>query len=122
MRSVSNPQAVSHHYVIGLRKDGTGFQPKPRFRLSVIALVQICDVWTITTSLLPLSRRITLMARVGCFHHIGTFLLFAASILLLITTITAPVVSRIPILYVALGNSAAGQISYGTFGYCVGGG
>jgi len=56
------------------------------------------------------------MARVGFFHHVGTFLLFAASILLLVTTITAPVVTNLSILYVNLGSSS---ITYGTFGYCV---
>ena len=56
------------------------------------------------------------MARVGFFHHVGTFLLFAASILLVITTITAPVVSYLSILYV---RGQSSSITYGTFGYCV---
>ena len=58
------------------------------------------------------------MARVGFFHHIGTFLLFAASVLLLVTTITAPVISNLSILQVTLGGQSS-SITYGTFGYCV---
>ena len=56
------------------------------------------------------------MVQVGFAHHIGTFLLFVSSILLIVTTITAPVVSNISMLYVDLGTSS---ITYGTFGYCV---
>ncbi len=56
------------------------------------------------------------MARVGCLHYVGTFLLFAASMLLLVTTITSPVVSSLSILYVG---GPTSSITYGTFGYCV---
>jgi len=56
------------------------------------------------------------MARTGVFHHIGTFLLFAAAILLLITTISSPVVNHIGLLKVKLQNSET--VSFGTFGYC----
>ncbi|CAN8106414.1 unnamed protein product [Discula destructiva] len=58
----------------------------------------------------------------GFFHHLGTFLLFAATILLVITTITAPVVNDLGVLKVNLGNATSShqtQIVYGTFGYCV---
>jgi hypothetical protein len=60
------------------------------------------------------------MARL--FHHIGTFLLFVAAILLLITTITAPVIRDISMLKVYLTNFTDirnSSITFGTFGYCV---
>jgi len=62
------------------------------------------------------------MARTGLFHHVGTFLLFAASILLLITTISAPVIKDISILKVTLTNSSNARhssVTFGTFGHCV---
>ena len=62
------------------------------------------------------------MARTGIFHHVGTFLLLVATALLLVTTITAPVVNDIAILKVNLGNRTSGArsaVSFGTFGYCV---
>ncbi|KAI0406009.1 pali-domain-containing protein [Xylaria palmicola] len=72
------------------------------------------------------------MARTGFIHHIGTFFLFAATVLLIITDISAPVVSSISILKVELGtNSRSGlfsdddddnrfpTITFGTFGYCL---
>jgi hypothetical protein len=62
------------------------------------------------------------MAKTGIFHHIGTFLLFASAILLLITTISAPVVHDIAILKVTLANSSAlrhSSVTFGTFGHCV---
>ncbi|KAI9644230.1 hypothetical protein NHQ30_007585 [Ciborinia camelliae] len=58
----------------------------------------------------------------GFIHHIGTFLLFASAILLLITTISAPVINDIGILKVRLTNGTGGHhsvVSFGTFGYCV---
>ncbi|KAI1423704.1 pali-domain-containing protein [Xylaria sp. FL1777] len=68
------------------------------------------------------------MARTGFFHHIGTFFLFAATILLIITDISAPVVSSISLLRVDLGTNARStlfddddrfpSITFGTFGYC----
>ncbi|KAF4609813.1 hypothetical protein G7Y89_g15810 [Cudoniella acicularis] len=60
------------------------------------------------------------MANTGIFHHIGTFLLFAASILLLITTITSPVVNDIAILKVKLSDGTT-SVNFGTFGYCISG-
>jgi len=62
------------------------------------------------------------MAKTGIFHHVGTFLLFAASILLLITTISAPVVNDIAILKVTLTNRSDirnSAVTFGTFGHCV---
>jgi hypothetical protein len=56
------------------------------------------------------------------FHHIGTFLLFAAAILLLVTTISAPVIGDIPILKVMLTNFTDirnSSVTFGTFGHCV---
>lgn len=61
------------------------------------------------------------MARTGFFHHIGSFLLFAATILLLVTTISAPVVDDISMLKVDLSNATSDHqsaITFGTFGYC----
>lgn len=62
------------------------------------------------------------MANTGIFHHVGTFLLFAAAVLLLITTITAPVVPDFAILKVTLTNQSSirhSSVTFGTFGYCV---
>ncbi len=62
------------------------------------------------------------MAKTGIFHHVGTFLLLAAAVLLLITTISAPVINDIPILKVVLTNqsdSRNSSVSFGTFGHCV---
>jgi hypothetical protein len=56
------------------------------------------------------------------FHHVGTFLLFAAAILLLITTISAPVIKDIPILKVMLTNFTDirnSSVIFGTFGHCI---
>jgi len=62
------------------------------------------------------------MAQTGFFHHIGTFLLFAAFALLLVTTITSPVVNDIAILKVTLTNftnARNSSVTFGTFGHCV---
>lgn len=62
------------------------------------------------------------MAKTGLFHHVGTLFLFAAAILLLITTISAPIVNDISLLEVTLTNSSAlrhSSVTFGTFGYCV---
>jgi len=61
------------------------------------------------------------MARsTGFFHHIGTFLLFAATILLIVTCISAPVVHDLSLLRVDLGgdNGRGETVTFGTFGYC----
>ncbi|KAL2196466.1 actin cortical patch SUR7/pH-response regulator pali [Corynascus similis CBS 632.67] len=60
------------------------------------------------------------MARTGFFHHLGTFLLFAATVLLIITCISAPVVNDLAILKVDLGgdNGRGEHLTFGTFGYC----
>lgn len=54
---------------------------------------------------------------VGFFHHFGSFLLLAACVLLLITTITAPVIKNLAILRVDLQNGDT--VNFGTFGYCI---
>lgn len=62
------------------------------------------------------------MARTGIVHHVGTFLFFAAAILLLITTISAPVVKDIAILKVVLTNQTDirnSSVTFGTFGHCI---
>ncbi|KAI3326304.1 pali-domain-containing protein [Xylariaceae sp. AK1471] len=70
------------------------------------------------------------MARTGFIHHIGTFFLFAATVLLIITDISAPVVSDISLLKIELGSNGRRTdifdgdddrfpaITFGTFGYC----
>lgn len=57
----------------------------------------------------------------GFFHHVGTFLLFCATIFLLITTISAPVINNIGLLTVNLpdGSDKGSEVSFGTFGYCL---
>ncbi|KAI1162962.1 pali-domain-containing protein [Nemania serpens] len=73
------------------------------------------------------------MARTGFIHHIGTFFLFAATVLLIVTDISAPVVSDISILKIELGTNSRSSvfrddddniptITFGTFGYCTSGG
>ncbi|KAL8418103.1 hypothetical protein RB594_001646 [Gaeumannomyces avenae] len=61
------------------------------------------------------------MAVTGLVHHFGTFMLFSAVILLVITNITAPVVHNISLLRIDL-NDAQGQhnpaLTFGTFGHC----
>jgi len=62
------------------------------------------------------------MARTGLFHHIGTFLLFAAFALLLVVSISAPVINDIGLLKVTLTNASDlrhSSVTFGTFGHCV---
>lgn len=62
------------------------------------------------------------MARTGFFHHIGTFLLFAAFVLLLVTSISAPVINDLAMLKVDLTNGTAthhSSVRFGSFGYCI---
>ncbi len=62
------------------------------------------------------------MAKTGFFHHIGTLLLFIACILLLITTLSAPIVPGGGLLKVKLTNKTTtgthSEIHFGTFGTC----
>ncbi|KAI1370760.1 pali-domain-containing protein [Hypoxylon crocopeplum] len=64
------------------------------------------------------------MRQTGFFHHIGTFLLLAATVLLIITDISAPVVNNISMLRVDLDDRGTSidrhpSVTFGTFGYCV---
>ncbi|CAK7567293.1 MAG: hypothetical protein SEPTF4163_005256 [Sporothrix epigloea] len=61
------------------------------------------------------------MARTGFCHHIGSFLLFAATILLIVVSISAPVINHISLLKVQTSNISRGTtpaIEFGSFGYC----
>jgi hypothetical protein len=60
------------------------------------------------------------MARV--LHWLGVFLLFVSACLLLVTTISAPVVGDIAILKVMLTNETDfrhSSVTFGTFGHCI---
>ncbi|KAI1439114.1 pali-domain-containing protein [Xylaria sp. CBS 124048] len=70
------------------------------------------------------------MARTGFIHHIGTFFLLVATVLLIITDISAPVIADISLLKVELGtntrprlfggdHSELEKITFGSFGYCI---
>ena len=62
------------------------------------------------------------MANTGFFHHVGTFLLFAAFVLLLIASISSPVINDISMLKVNLANHTAhhnSSVTFGSFGHCV---
>ncbi|CAF9935098.1 hypothetical protein IMSHALPRED_010106 [Imshaugia aleurites] len=62
------------------------------------------------------------MARTSPLHWIGVIFLLIAAILLLITTISAPVIGDIAILKVTLANSSDirhSSVTFGTFGHCV---
>jgi len=50
-------------------------------------------------------------------HYFGVFCLFAAFALLLITSISSPVVNQIPMLKVTLANHST--VSFGSWGYCL---
>jgi uncharacterized membrane protein len=55
-------------------------------------------------------------------HYFGCFLLFTASILILFSTISAPIINSISLLRVDLDQQAGGlgsSVAFGTFGYCV---
>ena len=52
----------------------------------------------------------------------GVLLLFVSSILLLITTISAPIMNDVGLLRVTLRNQTHtrhSSVSFGTFGYCI---
>ncbi|MCJ1282938.1 hypothetical protein MMC26_002264 [Xylographa opegraphella] len=62
------------------------------------------------------------MARTSPLHWVGVAFLLIASILLLVTTISAPVIGDIAILKVMLTNQSAlrnSSVTFGTFGHCV---
>ncbi|KAK3325476.1 SUR7/PalI family-domain-containing protein [Apodospora peruviana] len=65
------------------------------------------------------------MARTGFFHHLGTFFLLSATVLLIVTCISAPVVHNISLLKVEFGDRSSYRydadrtwVAFGTFGYC----
>ncbi|KAJ4864121.1 SUR7/PalI family domain-containing protein [Trichoderma breve] len=54
------------------------------------------------------------------FHYFGTVLLLAATALLIVVSVTAPVVNDLSILKVDVsGSSTIDRITFGTFGYCI---
>ncbi|KAL7942169.1 actin cortical patch SUR7/pH-response regulator pali [Trichoderma barbatum] len=54
------------------------------------------------------------------FHYFGTVLLLAATALLIVVSVTSPVVNDLSILKIDFsGSSSIDRITYGTFGYCV---
>lgn len=54
------------------------------------------------------------------FHYFGTVLLLAATALLIVVSVTAPVVNDLSILKVDFaGRNSVDRITYGTFGYCI---
>ncbi|KAL9127520.1 MAG: hypothetical protein Q9175_007716, partial [Cornicularia normoerica] len=62
------------------------------------------------------------MAHTSPLHWLGVIFLFIAFILLLITTISAPVVRDIAILKVTLANSSSirhSSVTFGSFGHCI---
>jgi len=53
-------------------------------------------------------------------HHFGAFLLLIATALIIVTTISSPVVHDLGILKVDMSGSFRGsKVSFGTFGYCI---
>ncbi|MCJ1360484.1 MAG: hypothetical protein MMC33_010489 [Icmadophila ericetorum] len=62
------------------------------------------------------------MARTSPAHWVGVIFILIAALLLLITTISAPVIGDIAILKVTLTNSSVlrhSSVTFGTFGHCV---
>ncbi|EMR63686.1 putative ph-response regulator protein [Eutypa lata UCREL1] len=63
------------------------------------------------------------MARTGFIHHIGSFLLLVATVLLIVTSISAPTVHNLSMLRIEIDGSVANRdnpvITLGTFGWCV---
>lgn len=62
------------------------------------------------------------MARTGPLHWVGVIFILIASILLLICSISSPVIPDIAMLKVMLTNSSdirPSSVTFGTFGYCI---
>lgn len=53
----------------------------------------------------------------GVLHHVGTFLIFAAAVLLLVASISSPVVNTIALMKVRYNSGTT--VNFGTFGHCV---
>ncbi|RYP66309.1 hypothetical protein DL770_008816 [Monosporascus sp. CRB-9-2] len=62
------------------------------------------------------------MRQTGFIHHIGSFLLLVATVLLIVTSISAPAVKNISMLRVDMNRGAANSnnpvVTFGTFGWC----
>ncbi|RYP64534.1 hypothetical protein DL771_008723 [Monosporascus sp. 5C6A] len=62
------------------------------------------------------------MRQTGFIHHIGSFLLLVATVLLIVTSISAPAVKNISMLRVDMDGGAANRnnpvVTFGTFGWC----
>jgi hypothetical protein len=54
----------------------------------------------------------------GFLKHTGSFLLLAGAVLLLISTITSPVVDNLSLMRVYFNEDTQQHASFGTFGYC----
>lgn len=53
-------------------------------------------------------------------HYFGAFLLLVSTVLLIVVSISAPVVNDISLLWVDLDNSSpASEVTFGTFGWCI---
>lgn len=63
------------------------------------------------------------MRQTGFIHHIGSFLLLVATVLLIVTSISAPTVKNISMLRVEIDGGVTDRdnpvITFGTFGWCV---
>lgn len=68
-------------------------------------------------------KELATMARTGFIHHIGSFLLLVATVLLIVTSISAPTVHNLSMLRIEIDGSVANRdnpvITLGTFGWCV---
>ncbi|RYO88021.1 hypothetical protein DL764_008780 [Monosporascus ibericus] len=62
------------------------------------------------------------MRQTGFIHHIGSFLLLVATVLLIVTSISAPAVKNISMLRVDIDRGTANGnnpvVTFGTFGWC----
>jgi len=91
----------------------------PEKNISSVCFTLTFDLFTFSFSL---RVSISAMARTGIFHHFGTFLLLAAWVLLLVTSISSPVVNDLSILKVTLTNRSDvrfSSVTFGSFGHCV---
>ena len=62
------------------------------------------------------------MAKIDPIHFFGTLLLFIGAALLLVTTISAPVVGDLAMLKIILTNHTDirnSSVTFGTFGHCI---
>lgn len=53
-------------------------------------------------------------------HHVGTALLLISTVLLIVVSISSPVVNHLSLLKVELPNRLRGnEVTFGSFGYCL---